>query len=166
MHHDDNHPEEEIEAKEESSDAGETDLQQQLAQMTEHAKRTMADMQNLKRRQEEERKVLVSMANTNLIRTLLPVLDNLERAMGHIPPEAEKWAEGMQMSVNQFKKSLQDAGLEEIECQGQIFNPELHEALVHEAGEKDQVTEVLEKGYKLGDRVIRHAKVKVGNGES
>jgi len=144
----------------------EEELQKKLEEMTEHAKRAMADMQNLKRRQEEERKVIITMANIDLLRSLLPVIDNLDRAMEHVPKEAEKWAEGMNMSVNQFKKIFQDYGLAEIESLGKPFNPEFHDALVHGPGEKDTVTEVLEKGYKLGDRVIRHAKVKVGNGEN
>lgn len=144
-------------------------LQKELADMTEHAKRAMADMQNLKRRHEEERRLIISMANIDLMRSMLPVIDNLDRAKEHAPThneESAKWFEGIEMSLNQLKKICQDFGLQEIEALGQVFNPELHEALVHGPGEKDQVIEVLEKGYKLGDRVIRHSKVKVGNGMS
>lgn len=139
-------------------------LQKELEEMTEHAKRTMADMQNLKRRQEEERKIITKMANMDLILTLLPVIDNMDRALEHAPKEADKWVEGMEMNIKQLKKIFLDSGVEEIEALNQPFNPELHEALAQGPGEKDKVVEVFEKGYKLGDKVIRHAKVKVGDG--
>ena len=141
-------------------------IQKELEEMTEYAKRTMADMQNLKRRQEEERKLITKMANTDLILGLLPVIDNMDRALDHAPKEAEKWMEGMEMNIKQLKKTLLESGLEEIDAINQPFNPELHEALAQGPGEKDTIIEVFEKGYKLGDRVIRHAKVKVGDGTS
>lgn len=142
-----------------------SDLKNQLEEMTEHAKRAMADLQNLKRRHEEERKLIMTIANIDLIKALLPVMDNMERALAHAPKKEEKWVEGMKMNITQLKKTLEDAGLKEIEAIGMPFDPELHEALAQGEGEKDIVTEVLEKGYKLGNKVIRHAKVTVGTGE-
>ncbi len=136
----------------------------ELEEMTELAKRTMADMQNLKRRQDEERKVITKMANMDLILTLLPVIDNMDRALEHAPKEADKWVEGMEMNIKQLKKIFLESGVEEIEALNQPFNPELHEALAQGPGEKEKVVEVFEKGYKMGNRVIRHAKVKVGDG--
>ncbi len=147
-------------------------LRLELEQMTEMAKRTMADLQNYKRRQEEERRMIINMANANLLGGLLPVLDNFERAILHAPdsaslPEtAKEWFSGINISIGQFKKVLEESGLKTIESVGQKFNPEMHEALVLVPGEKDLIIEELEKGYILEDRVIRHAKVKVGNGES
>jgi molecular chaperone GrpE len=140
-------------------------LEEDLAEMTEYAKRAMADLQNMKRRIEEERQLLTTMANIGLISSLIPIIDNLERGMGHVPEDAKEWAQGVIMSINQLKKMCEDAGLKEIESLGHPFNPELHEALMEGPGEKNTVTEVFEKGYKLGNRVIRHTKVKVGNGE-
>lgn len=145
-------------------------LKQELEQMTELAKRTMADLQNYKRRQEEERRLIINMATANLILSLLPVLDNLERAKKHssdlsnLSGQVKEWFSGIEISINQFQKVLEETGLKKIESLDQKFNPELHEALVHSPGEKDIIIEELEKGYILGDRVIRHAKVKVGNG--
>ena len=139
--------------------------EEELVKMTEHAKRAMADLQNMKRRMEEERQLLTTMANIGLISSLIPVVDNLERGLEHTPEEAKEWSQGIIMSISQIKKVCEDAGLKEIDALGHPFNPELHEALMEGPGEKDTVTEVFEKGYKLGDRVIRHTKVKVGNGE-
>ncbi|MFC1616094.1 nucleotide exchange factor GrpE [Patescibacteria group bacterium] len=141
------------------------ELNQKLTEMTETAKRAMADMQNMKRRFEEEQIALFSRANANLIKELLPVLDNLDRALAHIPEEAKEWGEGLTMSVNQQKKVFEDFGLKEIEAEGQPFDPDLHEAVVQGPGKKDMVVEEFEKGYKIGDLIIRHSKVKVGNGE-
>lgn len=138
----------------------------ELEQMTELAKRTMADLQNMRRRQEEERSQLYAMANFNLTRDLLPILDNLERAIQHLPQTGEEAYKGLEMSVNQFHKVMMENGLSPIESLGQPFNPDFHEALAQGPGPKDIVTEELERGYLLGNRVIRHAKVKVGNGET
>ena len=140
-------------------------IKEELEQMTELAKRTMADMQNLKRHQEEERKVLISMGNADLIKQLLPVLDNLDRAKEHLPEGAEEWFKGLEISISQIHQIFDASGLKPIVCLGEKFNPDFHEALVQGPGKKDTIVEELEKGYLLGDRVIRHAKVKVGNGE-
>lgn len=134
-------------------------LRSELEKMNELAKRTMADFQNFKRRQEEENARIMDMANLALLKRLLPILDNFERAKN-------EWSEGIAMCVNQFKKTMEDVGVEEIKTDPETnFDPELHEALAHGNGPKDKVVEVLDKGYKIGNRVIRHAKVKVGNGE-
>ena len=137
----------------------------ELQQMTELAKRTMADLQNLKRRQEEEKGQLITMANVDLIKEILPILDNLDRSKQHIPKDAEEWGKGIEMSINQLHQVLKEAGLTPIESLNQPFNPEFHEAVAQGPGEKDTVIEELEKGYMLGARIIRHTKVKVGNGE-
>jgi len=140
-------------------------LQEELAQMTELAKRAMADLQNLKRRQEEERSSLVIFANADLIKKILPLLDNLDRAKQHVPEGAEEWFKGLAMSIENAHKTLESSGLTAIESLGKPFNPDLHEAITQGPGEKDSVVEEFEKGYTIGNRVIRHAKVKVGNGE-
>ncbi|MFH1533944.1 MAG: nucleotide exchange factor GrpE [Nitrospirota bacterium] len=138
---------------------------EELEQMTEMAKRAMADLQNLKRRQEEEKIHWIRMANADLMKKLLPILDNLDLAKKHMPQGAEGWYKGIEMSINQLQQTMQDAGLTPLETVGQPFDPEKHEALAQGPGNKDEVIEEFEKGYKLGDFIIRHAKVKVGNGE-
>jgi len=140
-------------------------LQAELTSMTELAKHTMADFQNFKRRQEEERRVIITMANADLIRDLIPITDNLDRAKQHVPQGAEEWFKGIEMCATQLHKVLNESGMKPIESLNQPFNPDLHEALAEGPGPKDTVVEELEKGYMLGDRVIRHAKVKVGSGE-
>lgn len=137
-------------------------LKKELEDMTELAKRTMADLHNYRRRQEEERKSLFTLANATLISQLLPALDNLERAQQHVPETAKEWFKGIQMCISQLQQTLQSAGLQPIISLGQTFNPDFHEALAQGPGEKDKVIEELEKGYMLGNRVLRHAKVKVG----
>ncbi|MBU1151884.1 nucleotide exchange factor GrpE [Patescibacteria group bacterium] len=141
-------------------------LQEELEKMTETAKRAMADMQNLKRRMEEERFTIFANAKADFIKQILPILDNLERALSHTPKEAKEWAKGLEMSVNQLEKVFEDAGLTKMETTGQPFDPALHEALMQSPGEQNIITEELEAGYQMGDRVVRHAKVKVGNGQT
>lgn len=140
-------------------------VKQELEQMTEMAKRTMADMQNLRRRSEDERKNYIIMSNMALIKQALPVLDNLDRAKEHVPENSSEWFKGIEMSINQLHKIFQEAGLKSFDSLGQPFNPDLHEAIAEGPGEKGIIIEEFEKGYMLGDRIIRHAKVKVGNGE-
>lgn len=140
------------------------ELRVKLEEMTETAKRAMADMQNMKRQSENEKREIIIMANAGLTKQLLTPLDNLHRALEHIPQGAEDWAEGVTMSIKQIDNTLKEAGLEEIAAEGENFNPDFHEALIQGPGPQNTIIEVLEKGYKIGDRVIRHAKVKVGNG--
>ncbi len=140
-------------------------LEQELEEMTELAKRTMADMQNQKRRFDEEKKVLITIGNIDLIRSLLPIVDNLNRAKEHAPENTDpKWLQGIEISINQLNTTLTNFGLKEISTKEEKFNPDLHEAVLQGEGEKDLILEELEKGYILGERVIRHAKVKVGTG--
>lgn len=140
-------------------------LRQELNQMTELAKRTMADLENYRRRQESEKQSWFLTANTELIKAILPILENFERAKQHTPDAAKDWAEGINICINQLHKALEDFGVKPIEAIGKPFNPEFHDALLQGHGEKNLVLEELEKGYTLGDKVIRHSKVKVGNGE-
>lgn len=140
-------------------------LQQELEQTTELAKRTMADMQNLRRRTEEERSSIFSMGVAEFLKKILPFLDNLDRASQHVPPEAKEWYKGIELSLKDLHKTLEESGFQKMETVGKPFDPNFHEALTTGPGEKDLILEELEPGYLLNDRVVRHAKVKVGNGE-
>jgi molecular chaperone GrpE len=156
----------EEDAKEAVVQEAETEkLKKELNDMTELAKRTMADMQNLQRRTMEERGSIIFMANFDLIKDILPIVDNLSRAKANMPVEAEAWYKGIEMSIEQLNKVLAEAGVKKIETVGQKFDPNLHEALMQEKGEKDMILEELEAGYSLGNRILRHAKVKIGNGQ-
>ncbi len=141
-------------------------LKKQLETVTETGKRLMADITNLRRRNEEEGLRTVLYANKNLIKLLLPGLDNLKRALLHIPENAGDWGKGIEMSIRQIEKALAESGLKKMETTGANFNPELHEAVLQADGEENKILETLEDGYTLGDMVIRHAKVKIGNGKT
>ena len=118
--------------------------------------RALADYQNLAKRVEREKELFVKFANSVLILRMLPVLDNLERAQEHLKDE------GIDLVIKQFKEALSSEGVNEVEGIGSEFNPEIHEAIAHGEGEEGKVIEVFEKGYKLGDKIIRPAKVRVG----
>lgn len=142
-------------------------LRKDLAQMTEAARRAMADLQNYKKRSEEERKALHQFAAISLILELLPIVDNFKRAVQQRPEEISKnpWTEGIVNTEKQILDLLTKQGLSEIEAANQPFDAQKHEALMQGPGVKDQVIEVFETGYMLGDKVLKPAKVKVGNGE-
>lgn len=118
--------------------------------------RALADYQNLEKRVGREKETFVKFANAVLILKMLPVLDNLERAAEHLKDQ------GTELVMRQFKEALSSEGVTEIEAEGQPFNPELHEAVEKIAGEEGKVLAVVERGYKLGEKVIRPAKVRVG----
>jgi len=150
-------------------------LQQALA--TEQAKseanlagwqRAQADFINYKRRQEQEREDLIKLANATLMRSILPVLDDLERALDAIPPRLTKhdWVNGVKLIDRKLRTSLELQGLTPIEVLGEPFDPNFHEAVRQDCGAEGMVVVELEKGYKLHDRVIRPAKVVVGNGNA
>jgi molecular chaperone GrpE len=140
-------------------------LQEQLTTLTEALQRERADATNLRRRHEEQMANLRNVVKANLVRELLPVIDNFERAVKHMPAdlEANDYIKGIQGIVKQFEKTLAGIGVERIATVGQVFDPKYHEAVSMEEGEGTQetVSEELQAGYKVGDDVIRHAMVKV-----
>lgn len=142
------------------------ELEQAVDQLTADLQRTQADFTNFKRRTEQERASIADFGREDMIVKLLPVIDNLERALNHIPKELtdNDWAKGIQSIGKQLSSQLEKIGVTKIPATGQEFNPELHEAIQMEEGEGDKevVTEELQPGYMLGDNVIRHAMVKVG----
>lgn len=136
---------------------------QKLDEMTAISQRALADLQNFKRRTEEERSQFITMANANLFKELLPILESASRALKHENKDAE-WIKGVEQTLNQLLQTTRQMGLTPISTEGE-FDPEKHEALLTGPGPKDQIIEVLEKGYMLGEKVIKPARVKVGNGE-
>ena len=126
--------------------------------------RSEADFSNYKKRIEQEKAELSSIANTILVIDLLPVLDDLERAFASLPPEVEglAWVDGVRLIHRKLQGVLEARGLVEIEALGQQFNPSLHEAVLYRDGEEGIVIDDVQKGYKFGDRIIRPAMVVVG----
>lgn len=133
--------------------------------------RAVAELRNYKKRVEQEREQLVREANAGLIAQLLPILDDFDRAMCALPDEKLlqfSWIEGIALIYRRLRAVLEQHGLRPIEACGQPFDPRCHEAVLFEEGpaEQDQIvlTE-LQKGYKLHDRLLRPALVKVCKGK-
>ncbi len=143
-------------------------LQHQVTELTEALQRERADAVNLRRRHDEAMAGLKTRTKANIIRELLPVIDNLERALKHVPDELQDndYVKGVQGVVKQFEKTLQDIGVERIKTTGEPFDPRYHEAVAMEEGNgtREIVAEELQAGYHIGDDVIRHAMVKVTTG--
>lgn len=133
---------------------------QKQTKLEERLKRALADYQNLEKRFAKESEKIIRFANSTLLLKLLELKDNLERASQNIQDE------GINIVLNQLKEILTDEGVQEIKAKNQKFNPELMEADEAVKGKKDMVTEVVQKGYKLHDRILRPAKVKVGSGNN
>jgi molecular chaperone GrpE len=140
-------------------------LEQQIVSLTDALQRERADATNIRRRHEEQIAGLRSTVKASVIRDLIPVIDNFERALKHVPAELEgdDYIKGVQGVVKQFEKTLSDIGVERIATTGEPFDPKYHEAVSMEEGDgvTEVVSEELQSGYKLGDEVIRHAMVRV-----
>ena len=128
--------------------------------------RAQADFVNYKRRTEQERAEVTNLANSALVLSLLPVLDDMERALGSIPEELANstWVEGMTHIYRKLKSTLEAQGLSLIEAEGKEFDPHIHEAVMTVEGEEGKVVEEIQKGYKFRDRLLRPTMVKVGKG--
>jgi molecular chaperone GrpE len=140
-------------------------LRQEVADLTEALQRERADAMNLRRRHEEQIAGLKTSVKVMVVRDLLPVIDNFERALKHVPAELvdNDYIKGVQGVVKQFEKTLSDLGVTRIKTTGEPFDPHFHEAVSMEEGEGDTevVSEELQSGYAVGDEVIRHAMVRV-----
>lgn len=151
--------------KPKKKDAKHSELEQKIAELTEALQRERADVINVRRRHEEQVAGLKDMVKAGVVRDLLPVIDNFERALKHVPKELESndYIKGVQGVVKQFEKTLADLGVERIKTTGEPFDPKYHEAvsMEDEGGDTEVVSEELQSGYKIGDEVIRHAMVKV-----
>lgn len=140
-------------------------LQKQVHELTEALQRERADATNVRRRAEEDREKLASFYKVLILRDLLPAIDNLERALKHVPKDLANndYVKGVQSVAKEFDKALENLGIERIKTIGQKFDPHLHEAIgiEDEGGKIEVVCEELQPGYVLGEDVIRHAIVKV-----
>lgn len=130
--------------------------------------RAAADFQNYKRRTEEERQKNTLYANLALVLNMLPIADDLERALATIDVKLAglQWVEGVRQIARKFAGALEASGVKEIPAEGQDFDPNVHEAIAQDEGEAGKVLRVVQKGYTMGDRVIRPAMVIVGRGEA
>jgi len=150
-------------------------LQQELEQAVQKAadyfegwQRERADFANYKRRVERDQGQLSQMINGDIIKKYLVILDDLDRAIKIRPPQAEgeisTWADGIDLIYRKLQNILESEGVERIQGDNEDFNPILHEAISHEDSpdhESGKIIEIVQQGYKLGDRVLRPALVRV-----
>lgn len=162
--------EETVEAVEETVEEAVEEVVEETVSKTEYALlydkylRLVAEFDNFKKRTQKEKEEIYLIAKTDVVMNLLPVIDNFERAEKF--SDDKNVEEGIALIKKQFIEVLKKIGIEEIEAENQPFDPNLHNAVLHEEREdvaENTVVEVLQKGYKLGDKVIRYAMVKVAN---
>jgi molecular chaperone GrpE len=143
-----------------------TKLQDELAEARDKYLRLYAEFENHRRRTAKEKLEMIQGANENLIKTLLPVIDDFERAEKSIKELSEKDASGILLIYQKLKKVLEQFGVKAMETQDN-FNPDLHEAITQvpapNESKKGKIIDVVERGYLLNDKVIRFAKVVVGS---
>lgn len=140
--------------------------EKQAAEFKDQWLRTVADFKNYKRRSEAEREELRKHAHADLLLKLLPVVDDLERAVANVPEEivSSSWWDGMIMVTQKLRMLLESVGVKPIEAEGDVFDPNKHHAVLYEEieGRDNEVIAVLQTGYFLHDQVLRPAMVKVG----
>lgn len=144
-------------------------LEQERARSAEYLdnwRRAAADFSNFRKRSEKESGEMAKFANSVLIARLLPVLDDFDRAFHTVPEELRDltWVDGVQLISRKLRAVLEAEGLKAIDALGKPFDPNFHEAVIHEETDKAEegtVTGELQKGYTLGDRVLRPTMVKV-----
>ena len=143
------------------------ELEQQIGELTQDLQRTRADFENYRKRVQADRAVTYQHGQSAAVVKLLPVIDNIERAITHIPVDLadNKWAQGVASLVKNLEKSLSSMNVQRIEATpGTVFNPELHEAIQVDEdaeGHKEVIAEELQAGYTHAGTPIRHAMVKV-----
>ncbi len=166
-------PQEEAASPQEEEPAEVDSLRQQLSEAQAQAQeyldgwqRARADFANYKRRVERDRAQMQQDAVARVVVRYLPIVDDIERALQNRPAEGEgaAWAEGIELVYRKLLAALEADGVKPMEAEGQIFDPNLHEAVMQEESaehESGQIIEVLQKGYWIGERVLRPALVKV-----
>lgn len=141
--------------------------QKQIVELTGDLQRTRADFENYRKRVELEKTLARESGQSSVVLRLLPVIDNIERAVAYLPEDLKEnsWAQGVAGLTKNLDKSLSDMNIERIDSsEGVEFNPEVHEAIQFDEdaeGDKEVVAEQLQAGYTLNGTVIRHAMVKV-----
>lgn len=138
------------------------DLLRELAEMRALAQRVQADFENYRKRMLREQTAITERAAESLVEALLPVLDSFELALSSIDDADEKVRKGVELVFADFVSVLERAGLERIPTDGEPFDPEVHDAVLHDGGDgAPMVVETMRAGYRLKGRVLRPAMVKV-----
>lgn len=142
------------------------ELESQVAEFKDRILRMMAEFDNYKKRTQKEKESLTTEVKAASVLAVLPVLDNLERALAHKDSDEGPLLAGLELTLKQFYESFSKLGVCEIEALGNPFDPEKHNAVAHiedDTLEANVVVEIFQKGYCIGDRIIRHSMVKVAN---
>ena len=140
------------------------EVKKQAEETNEKYLRMLAEYDNYRKRTEKEKESRYTDAYTDALMSVLPVLDNLERAEGCT--DAEGLSKGLELTLKSFRETLEKMGVKEIEAVGKTFDPNLHNAVFHIDDDnygESEIVEVLMKGYTKGDKVIRYSMVKVAN---
>ena len=140
----------------------------QIEELTDRLRRNMAEFDNFRKRTEKEKSAMFEIGAKDIIERILPVIDNFERGLNSMPEDAKgsPFAEGMEMIYKQLLKNLEEAGVEPIRAQGQPFDPNFHNAVLHVEDEnlgENVVAQELQKGYLYRGSVVRHTMVQVAN---
>lgn len=141
-------------------------LQAELESMTNTAQRALADLQNFKRHAEEQRATLMNMGQIDIITKLMPIYDNLNRAISHTPEDINDndWVKGVHNIKDQFLKLLENSGLKLLPGKGEQADPNHHEIITAVPGSpQNEIIETLEQGFTFNDKLIKPSKVVVGS---
>jgi molecular chaperone GrpE len=153
--------------KESKKSKNQIEFEQKIGELTDDLQRTRADFENYRKRVESEKILARESGQASAILKLIPVIDNIERAINFMPADLadNKWAQGVAALVKNLEKSLESLNLSRIDSSpGAVFNPELHEAIQFDedaVGETEVIAEEMQAGYTLNGHPIRHAMVKV-----
>jgi len=141
---------------------------EQIEELTDRLKRTMAEFENFRKRTEKEKEQMYEVGAKSVIEKILPTVDNFERGLAAVAEEEKNspFVEGMNMVYKQLLTSLEEIGVKQIEAIGKEFDPNLHNAVMHEENEElgeNIVSDEFQKGYTYRETVVRHSMVKVAN---
>ena len=140
-------------------------FEQQIEDLTDRLKRSMAEFDNYRKRTEKEKSSMYIIGARDIVEKMLPIMDNFERGLAQAP-EDDPFAEGMKMIYKQMMTAFDEMGVKPIEAVGKDFDPNLHNAVMHVEDEsvgENIVVEEFQKGYTYKDFVVRHSMVKVAN---
>lgn len=159
--------EEAVEEKAEETEAEvvEVTISPEMAALTDKYLRICAEYDNFRKRSQREKSALYSDVKAEAVKQFLPVYDNLARALAQ-PTADEAYAKGVEMIMNQFKTTLEKLGVTKIDSLGKSFDPNLHNAVMHiddESFGENEIVDVFQEGFMIGEKVIRFAMVKVAN---
>lgn len=141
-------------------------LQSDYAALNDRYMRTLAEYDNFRKRTQKDIEAKISYTKTDILGKIVPVIDNFERAASSIDADFDGYKKGIEMTVNQFLEILKSMGVEAFGEKGDQFDPNFHNGVMHiedEAFGENEIADVFMKGYKIGDKIIRPATVKVAN---